>query len=248
MSLKQITLRHLYMQREIITTNDGSSTIRLSDSGESYHSAYGAIAESCHIFIRNGLCFALPSLYKNRSIRILEIGLGTGLNLLLSAGEIIDNKKIKLHYTAIELFPVTPEELRRLNYIDILDREELSGLFNDIHSSPWNDDIELLPNLTIKKLNIDILSIPDSEDIGKDFDIIYFDAFSPNIQPELWSSKIFSAIRDRMSENAILVTYSSRGSVKSALREAGFTVTRLKGPEGKRHIVRATIGDRSTSI
>ena len=231
----------MYIQREVVTTKDGSSTIRLSDNGESYHSIYGAIAESRHIFIRNGLLHALSPEYQNRTIRILEIGMGTGLNLLLTAGEVIEKEGIKLHYTAIELFPLTQEEIKTLNYTDILDNPALSEVFNKIHSSPWDKDIELLPNLALKKLNIDILSIPDSDNVEGGIDIIYFDAFSPNIQPELWSCRIFSAIRDKMSENATLVTYSSKGSVKNALREAGFVVNRLRGPEGKRHIVRATL-------
>ena len=243
----------MVIQREVITTNDGSSSIRLSESGESYHSMHGAIAESCHIFIQNGLLYTLAQLSllelpkrslsthlcKNVNIHILEVGLGTGLNLLLSAGEIIGREDIKLHYTAIELFPITSNELKALNYTEILDNPELSDIFNKIHSSPWSEDIDLLPNLILRKLNIDILSIPDSNNIGDEVDLVYFDAFSPNIQPQLWSREIFSAIRNKMSENATLITYSSKGSVKSALREAGFTVNRLKGPEGKRHIVRA---------
>jgi len=226
------------MQREIITTKDGSSTIRLTDSGESYHSIYGAIAESRHIFIKSGLLFLLSTRQPSWTVKILEVGLGTGLNLLLTAAEILNKKDINLHYTAIELFPVTSQELSNINYPEILDNRELSGLFTKIHASPWDTDIELLPNLIFKKLNLDIATIPESKHIGKDFDLVYFDAFSPNIQPELWSHQIFSAIGKMMSHNAILVTYSSRGSVKIALREAGFTITRLKGPEGKRHIIR----------
>ena len=226
------------MQREVITTKDGSSTIRLTDSGESYHSIYGAIAESRHIFIQNGLLFLLSTIDRNRTVKVLEIGLGTGLNLLLTADEIIKQENIKLHYTAIELFPVTSEELSAINYTEILGNPELSNLFAQVHLSQWDNDVELLPNLTFKKLNIDIAALPESKHIGRDFDLVYFDAFSPNIQPKLWSCQIFSAVGNMMSENAILVTYSSRGSVKAALREAGFTVTRLKGPEGKRHIVR----------
>jgi len=226
------------MKREIITTKDGSSTIRLAESGESYHSVYGAMAESRHIFIKNGLRYLLSIQNKNAPVKILEIGLGTGLNLLLTAAEIIGEKESKIDYTAIELFPVTPEEIATLNYSKIIDNPELSYLFSDIHSSQWGADVELLQNLTFKKLNIDIASLPESEDIGSDFNLVYFDAFSPNIQPELWSRQIFSAIRNMMSENAVIITYSSRGSVKTAMREAGFTITRLKGPEGKRHIVR----------
>ena len=233
------------MQREIISTKDGSSSIRLTDSGESYHSIYGAIAESRHIFIRNGLLSLLSTIHKKRVIRILEVGLGTGLNLLLTAAEIIDRKDIDLHYTAIELFPVTSQELKAINYTEIINNPRLSDLFAEAHSSQWGIDIELLQNLSLKKLNIDIASIPESEYIGIDLDLVYFDAFSPNIQPELWSRQIFSAIRNKMSEDGVLVTYSSRGSVKTALREAGFTISRLKGPEGKRHIIRGVNADNT---
>jgi tRNA U34 5-methylaminomethyl-2-thiouridine-forming methyltransferase MnmC len=226
-------------KREIIITADGSSTIMLSDLNESYHSINGALAESRHIFIDNGLNRVIGSQGRdnstsNRKISILETGLGTGLNCLLTIIEALKYPQYQFLYTAIELYPVTQEELRMLNYITITGDEYLS-LFNKIHAVPWGCCSEILPNFYLNKIRSDIKELK-SPDIATNPDVVYFDAFSPNIQPELWSSEIFKGIFSVMNPGSILVTYSSRGAVKSALRDAGFVVKRVKGPVGKRHI------------
>ena len=264
------------MKRDIVITSDGSSTLRLADAGECYHSVNGALSESMHIFIKNGLerflnglsasnssassvspvSSEIPSL---RRVRILEAGLGTGLNALLTyrfaddynaaianAAAIAADEAIAatpalvVDYIAIEKFPVTKVELDGLNYGALVGGES-DKILNAIHTADWGKRVELSPCFSITKLECEIESL-SGNNLPYNFenvDIVYFDAFSPNIQPELWSKEIFEGLYKIMSERSLLITYSSRGVVKSALREAGFTVSRLKGPAGKRHITLA---------
>jgi tRNA U34 5-methylaminomethyl-2-thiouridine-forming methyltransferase MnmC len=237
------------LKREIVITADGSSTIRLCEEDECYHSVNGALAESLHIFIYNGLkrflaereSFGIPM---PEYINILEVGLGTGLNCVLSAIESSKYNKLHFNYIALEKYPVTADELKSLNYENFLGSDYNSAL-KKIHSTTWGVKESILPNFTLTKIECDIKDLEGValKKIIPDIDVVYFDAFSPNIQPELWSREIFEGIFSIMSRRAILITYSCRGSVKSALREAGFTVKRLKGPLGKRHITLATRPD-----
>ncbi len=244
------------MKREIVITSDGSSTLRLTDAGECYHSVNGALTESVHIFIKNGLERFLrgadsggetPGSALPKRVRILEAGLGTGLNALLTYRFIVEYNAtnaglpgVFADYISIEKFPVSANELRGLNYGDIIG-DESGKILEAIHSAPWGEPVEIAPFFTITKLECGIESLSGEvlPVVGDNVDVVYFDAFSPNIQPELWSREIFSGVFGIMSPNSLLITYSSRGVVKSALREAGFTVNRLKGPAGKRHITLA---------
>lgn len=227
------------LKRETIISADGSSTIMLTELNESYHSVNGALAESRHIFIENGLNLIIKressfNTLNRSNISILEAGFGTGLNCLLTIIEALKNPNIIFHYTAIELYPITEQELSTLNYVSVIGEEYLS-LFSKIHKGPWGETTEILPNFTLCKQKTDIGELKNP-DLGTNPDVVYFDAFSPNIQPELWRREIFFGIYSIMNPESVLVTYSSRGTVKSALRESGFQVKRVKGPAGKRHI------------
>ncbi|MDP3436692.1 MAG: tRNA (5-methylaminomethyl-2-thiouridine)(34)-methyltransferase MnmD [Bacteroidales bacterium] len=237
------------MKREIVITADGSSTIRLCEEDECYHSVNGALAESLHIFINNGLKRFLAERElingsKPECINILEVGLGTGLNCVLTAIESLKYNNLHFNYITLEKYPVTADELKSLNYENFLGRDYNLAL-EKIHSTPWGIEEDILPNFTLTKIMCDIKELEgDSlKERISNIDVVFFDAFSPNIQPELWSREIFEGLFSMMSGGAILITYSSRGSVKSSLREAGFTVKRLKGPSGKRHITLATRPD-----
>lgn len=258
------------MKRDIVITSDGSSTLRLADAGECYHSVNGALSESLHIFIKNGLERFLNGLSASensaslvspvssenpsfRRVRILEAGLGTGLNALLTClfaddynAAIATDKAIAgipalaIDYIAIEKFPVTWDELEALNYGALIGGES-DKILNAIHTADWGKSVEISQFFSITKLECGIESLSGNNmpyNI-ENVDIVYFDAFSPNIQPELWSREIFEGLYGIMSERSLLITYSSKGIVKSALRETGFTVNRLKGPAGKRHITLA---------
>jgi len=237
------------LKREIVITADGSSTIRLCEEDECYHSVNGALAESLHIFINNGLNRFLNEKRASvepihKCISILEIGLGTGLNCVLTAIEALKHKDLIFNYIALEKYPVTVQELKCLNYEIFLGRD-YNSILEKIHSVQWGVSEKILNNFNLTKIERDIKELEGDSLKGviSNVDIVYFDAFSPNIQPELWSREIFKGLFSMMSGGSILITYSSRGSVKIALRESGFTVKRLKGPSGKRHITLATRPD-----
>ncbi len=217
------------MKRKIITTADGSKTIQISDWDEQYHSKHGAIQEAYHVFIKHGL-----SLFIDRKISILEIGFGTGLNAFITLLE-AKKRELQIEYRGIEKYPVSPEELRQLNYISELDAEKFESAFLKMHQSPWEEEVAISEDFSLAKQQKYFLEINDKEA----FDLIYFDAFGARVQPELWTEDIFSIMYDAMKNDGILVTYAAKGSVRRAMQAVGFTVERLPGPPGKREMLRA---------
>lgn len=218
--------------RIIIDTEDGSSSIFDPITGEHYHSTHGAITESEHVFIKNGLSQLDMT---KRSLSILEIGFGTGLNALLSLNFLKD-RDIECHYYSIEKYPIPFEMVQRLNYCQLLGDMTLRDSFIKMHQCNWEEVIEITPLFFIKKMRQDISELK-LDDIT--FDIVFFDAFSPNVQPELWSTTIFKALYNNLNENGLLTTYSVQGLVKNNLRSVGFKVKRLQGPPGKHHMLNA---------
>ncbi|MUH38297.1 SAM-dependent methyltransferase [Zobellia amurskyensis] len=217
------------MERKIITTGDGSKTIQISDWDEQYHSKHGAVQEAYHVFIKHGL-----SLFSGKNINILEIGFGTGLNALIT---LIESKKDKtgVTYRGVEAYPVSEEELEQLNYISELKAEEFKKDFIEMHQSPWEGDVLISENFTLRKEKKFFADIAD-EDV---FDLVYFDAFGARVQPELWTEDIFSIMYRAMKKDGFLVTYAAKGSVRRAMLAVGFEVERLPGPPGKREMLRA---------
>jgi tRNA U34 5-methylaminomethyl-2-thiouridine-forming methyltransferase MnmC len=216
------------MKREIIISEDGSNSIFVPEFNEHYHSIHGAIAESMFIFIQEGFekC-DLPV------ISILEIGFGTGLNTLLTKKANEKSGK-KISYFSVEKYPLTNKEWGQFNYpqlIPLVSQEE----WNELHHSEWNRWIDISENFILFKALADALNFTTK----KKFDLVYYDAFSPEAQPELWSEKQFIKIYDLMNPNSTLLTYSVKGSVKRALKSAGFSIEKLPGPKGKREILRA---------
>lgn len=217
------------MKREIIQTLDGSTTISLPDWDECYHSKHGAIQEAKHVFIKNGF-----SLYEDKPISILEIGFGTGLNAFIT---LLETERTKQHvnYVGVEAYPVEIEEIEKLNYVKELNVLNYESVFNDMHSSNWNQEIQLSPFFTLTKRKQFFDTIDDLEQ----FDLIYFDAFGYRVQPELWSTEIFRKMYNALKPNGVLVTYAARGVVKRSMIEVGFSVGKLPGPPGKREMFRA---------
>jgi len=215
---------------ELILTGDGSHTIFLPHLNENYHSTYGAIEESKHIFIDAGLKTIINS---HEEINVFELGFGTGLNAFLAYFE---GKNTKIDYLAVESNPLKESFYGKLNYHEIIDKDNSKEIFLKLHTSDWNRKVALNENFTLKKINDKVQNIK----LGKsNFDLVYFDAFAPDVQPELWSEQIFRKIASAMKINGILLTYSAKGSVKRALKTAGFKVEGLPGPTGKREITRA---------
>jgi len=213
---------------KLIITADGSHTIFVPEMNEHYHSIHGAIQESQFIFIDNGFEASAAN-----PVRILEIGFGTGLNVFLTALKSLVQSRA-VFYTSIEKYPLSSEITENLNYCGYTG-EDSKELFRLIHSSPWNADVFLRKDFILRKIEADVTDyIPDGC-----FDLIYFDAFGPDKQPEMWSRTVFERIAEVTAENGVFVTYSAKGEVKRNLKSCGFNVTLLPGPPGKRQIIRA---------
>jgi tRNA U34 5-methylaminomethyl-2-thiouridine-forming methyltransferase MnmC len=222
------------MERQIINTADGSSTVSIPGMNVTYHSTHGAIQESLHVFIRAGLKQMLP---ERSSLSILEMGFGTGLNALLTLMEAEAIQK-QVHYSAIELYPLEPAQVKVLNYCEKLNRQDLQRSFEQLHSSDWDKNIPVSGYFTLFKSGSDLLEFQITGP-GNQFDIIYFDAFAPTAQPELWTLAVFEKLFAMLSPAGLLVTYCSKGDVRRAMQSAGFKVEKLAGPPGKREMVRA---------
>jgi len=213
---------------EIVITGDGSQTLYVKELDEHYHSTYGAITESRHVFIEAGFLFL------NRDpVKVLEIGFGTGLNTYLTLIE-ADRSEITVDYCGIEKYPHHPEVIADLNYPDHFN-DKYSNSFRLIHEGPWNKSFFLSESFTLKKVKEDIAIWP----IDDTFDIVYFDAFAPGKQPELWTPEIFSKIFEALSPGGVITTYASKGDVRRALSSVGFQTEKLQGPPGKREMLRA---------
>ncbi len=221
---------------KIIRTDDGSHTLSLPGKDEHYHSTYGALNESRHVFIAAGLREAMKM--SSETLSVLEIGFGTGLNALLSYNE-TKHAARKLRYTAIEAFPLEKEIWEKLNYPEMLQGEESHKIFDKMHRANWDEAIGITPFFELKKLNADLR---DFDAPAQSFDLVYFDAFAPDVQPELWTQDIFRKVCQMARPGGILVTYSCKGVVKRALKSAGFSIEKLPGPKGKREMLRARKG------
>lgn len=217
------------MKREIIQTLDGSTTIHIEEWDECYHSKHGAIQEAEHVFIKNGL-----SLFKDKSIAILEIGFGTGLNAFITYLESLKLNQM-INYVGVEAYPISAEELASMNYVKELKAEHSSEVFEKMHQCNWEEEAKLGDKFTLTKRKQFFHEIEDKNY----FDLIYFDAFGYRVQPELWSTAIFKKMYDALIPNGVLVTYAARGVVKRSMIEVGFTVEKLAGPPGKREMFRA---------
>ena len=227
--LKPFFMLRNQMKREIIITNDGSTTIRIPEWDENYHSTHGAIQEAKHVFIKNGL-----DLFQNQdAISILEIGFGTGLNAFITFLETLNKEKV--NYVGVEAYPISADEVLNMNYVAELDAMQESAIFNKMHESDWGEKIVLNDDFVLTKRKQFFEEIDDENK----FDLVYFDAFGYRVQPELWSTAIFDKMYKSLKMNGVLVTYAARGIVKRNMIEVGFKVEKLEGPPGKREMFRA---------
>lgn len=218
------------MKREIIITADGSTTIRIPDWNENYHSSHGAIQEAKHVFIVNGL-----DLFKNQAeISILEIGFGTGLNAFITFLETLNKEKV--NYVGVEAYPILADEALQMNYVNELQAQEYTSIFSKMHSCDWEKEILIASHFNFTKRQQLFQDIEDKNQ----YNLIYFDAFGFPLQPELWSELIFKKMFDALLPNGVLVTYACRTSIKNAMIAAGFTIEKLPGAPGKREMLRAT--------
>lgn len=218
-------------EREIIITADGSVTIAIPQLNVTYHSKHGAIQESMHVFIEAGL---KPLLNQQETINLFEMGFGTGLNALLTLIE-AEKHQQKINYQTVEAFPLEKEIVAGLNYCEQLHQPQLKPLFEQLHASPWNQSINLTPWFTLQKDHTTLFNLSTAQL----FNLIYYDAFAPNAQPELWTVDAFTQLFNMLTAGGILVTYCSKGDVRRAMQAAGFSIEKIPGPPGKREMVRA---------
>lgn len=223
------------MERKIILTSDNSHTIEIPELKVTYHSRHGAIAESQHVFIEAGLNYYTSN--HVTKVNILEMGFGTGLNALLTLIE-KDQQDLFVHYTAIEKFPISIGEAGILNYHRNLLKPGLREAFMEMHECEWSKDVLIKEGFILKKVQTDLHQFIPSQK----FNVIYYDAFAPAAQPELWTQDIFKKIADMMEDDAVLVTYCSKGEVRRAIQGAGLKVEKLPGPKGKREMIRVKKG------
>lgn len=216
---------------EIQPTDDGSATLFVPALDEHYHSVKGAYTESFHIYRDCAYIYAAEHATE-RPLRLLEVGFGTGLNAAVTAMAATAERPV--HYITLEKYPVEPQLVSNLGYDALVDAQ----LFTAIHAAPWEQPMAITPHFTLEKRCCDLLTAP----LPRDIDIVYFDAFAPEKQPEMWSAEVFARIYRTMRPGGVLTTYCAKGVIRRLLQTTGFTVERLAGPVGgKREILRARV-------
>ncbi len=225
----------LSMTHEFIRTEDGSTTLYVPELNEHYHSVHGAVQESMHIFVRAGIEYYRENIQNSPDpLRILEAGFGTGLNAYLTLAYTA-TQELPVVYHSLEKYPLTPEEAARLNYTEQIPYPRPEH-FARLHEAPWETLTAITPDFSLCKHRQDLRDTC----FPAEYDIVFFDAFNPDVQPHLWTEEVFRRFFDALKPGGILVTYCVKGIVKQALRQVGFSLKRLPGPPGKREILRAT--------
>ena len=217
------------MKRIVEVSEDGSTTLRVLDWDEPYHSRHGAIQESRHVFIEHGLKH-----FEGRKIRILEMGFGTGLNALLTY-IYAHQQQLEIDYLGVEAFPLNEGEWDQMNYLEQLGADDLEPIWQQMHRAKANEWINLSADFMFHRAEMEV------QDFRSDplFDLIYFDAFGPRVQPELWTGPVFETMFHALVPGGRLVTYCSKGDVRRCMQHVGFKVDKLAGPPGKREMLRA---------
>ncbi len=221
-----------HQRRRVVATADGSTTLFLPSHQEHYHSVHGAQQESAHVFVAQGLKHVWEGLDR---ICILEVGLGTGLNCLMTLGEALKSKK-EVQYVALEPHPLLPHEYRQLKFPFMEGRPPLQQALLQLHQGPFGGRFALAPAFDLEKIpeGLQKARLPDSA-----FHLVYFDAFAPEVQPDMWTPTCFAKVFAAMKPGGILVTYCAKGAVKRAMRTAGFMLQHPPGATGKREMTRA---------
>jgi len=216
-------------------TSDGSPTVFNPSLNETYHSRHGALQESEHVYINQGLDYMLNARQELDSIQVLEIGFGTGLNVFLTALYALKSKK-KIHLTSIEPYPLSAEIISNIDYY-LAFEPEAKVLWDAIHAATWEETVAILPNFTLLKMQTALLEAK----YNTHFHLVYYDAFAPTKQPELWTTENFAFLAKSLHDNACLVTYCAQGQFRRNLEAAGYEVSRIAGPKYKKEMVRAHV-------
>lgn len=219
------------MEVEFKISKDGSSTLFVPALNEHYHSMNGAITEAKHVYVDQGLNFFINSSLSTSEINILEIGFGTGLNGLVT---LLNGGSNLINYDGLELNPLDHEILSQLNFTQQLN-EESNSVFEIISSANWNEEVTIGNNFNLNKLHTSIFEWQPK----RVYHVVYFDAFAPEIQPEMWEVTVLQKIADATARGGVLTTYCAKGEVRRRLQAVGFKVFRIPGPPGKREMIRA---------
>ncbi len=218
-------------------TEDGSHTLLNIAMNETYHSRHGALQESEYVFIEQGLYYWMSHHQASPQIQIMEVGMGTGLNAILTVREAMQHLGLHFYYTTLEPYPIEEETAEKLNYLRFLPKiYTIQAKFRELHACEWEKDVPLLENFTLLKRKQKLESM---ETVPCCYDLIYFDAFAPNKQAELWTQEILEKIAEMMKPSGVFVTYSAKGQLKRDLKSLGLEVETLPGPPGKAEMVRA---------
>lgn len=215
-----------HLKREVIVTNDGSSSLFVPDLNEHYHSIHGAKQEAEHVFLKMGLDF-----FETSNLRVFEFGFGTGLNALLTA-LYARNKRVNIDYVSAEKYPLTTEEVLAVNFGKLTNEQ---SLFQGLHDAIWEQKVLITDVFSLTKLKIDVSTAA----LPAGFDVVFFDAFAPNKQPDLWTVVIFEKMFEILNPGGVLVTYCCQGQARRNMIAAGFEVEKVQGPPGKREMLRA---------
>ncbi|QTV04733.1 tRNA (5-methylaminomethyl-2-thiouridine)(34)-methyltransferase MnmD [Faecalibacter bovis] len=228
------------MKRIIVETEDGSKTIHIEDLNETYHSIHGAVQEAFHVFINNGLYFFYNI---KKPIKILEIGLGTGLNSFISLLE-SEKKQLKINYVGVEKYPISAQEFENINYFDDVfkfypefenRRSEFYEYYQKMFTSEWENEEEISPYFTLKKLEKDFFELRDYT--VNEFDLVYFDAFGSQVQPDLWEEELLTIVANLTKDSSVITTYAAKGTFKRGMKANGFRIEKRPGPPGKREMM-----------
>ncbi|MCS6796073.1 MAG: tRNA (5-methylaminomethyl-2-thiouridine)(34)-methyltransferase MnmD [Raineya sp.] len=218
----------------LYTATDGSKTLLHTALNETYHSRHGAIAESLHVFLRAGLHDWLnENPHHQGTIYVLEVGFGTGLNALLTLQSALQ-QNFSVHYVALETYPLSYEQIVPLGYVESIDKA-LEPYFEAMHQAEWNKAVHIIPNFILEKKRVALQDF-ESQEL---FEVVYFDAFAPNVQPEMWELAQLQRTTNAMRKGAFWVTYSAKGQLRRDLKALGLQVEKLPGSPGKREMTRA---------
>lgn len=236
---KRIVLNTLFMhhfKRLPEATSDGSLTFYIPEIDEHYHSTNGAVVEANHVYLQE----ALSHYYHHRAgdekqpIRILEVGFGTGLNAFLTLIK-AEELGIPVYFTTLELYPLSTDQIKMLNYPAQIAPDKVTD-YEALHTAAWDHLVNISTFFSIEKREMDLVN----QSLDGVFDVVYFDAFAPDKQPEMWSDAIYKKIFDVVSPGGVLTTYCAKGVVRRGFQSAGFAMERIPGPPGKREMLRAT--------
>ena len=216
------------IKRELQVTADGSHTLFIPEMDEHYHSVNGAVQESRHVFLEAGL-----HQLDQKEITVFEVGFGTGLNAFLT---LLDAEQHQLHvtYYSVERYPLSMEVIQSLNYGELICAERKACL-EALHEAPWDTPVSITDHFVLHKIEGDSNQCL----LPKEIDLVYFDAFAPDKQPEMWHQEIFNRLYAHMRKGGVLTTYCAKGVVRRMMKEAGYSVERIPGPPGKREMLRA---------